>query len=159
MSSTLRGIPAAAGVAIGSCVLYDPKPPVIPQHQIAPEAITAEKERLQQAIKASMQEVSQLRDQVEARLGKEEAAIFDAHLLILEDEALLEAANQRIEQELMNAERALWDAAEEFAQILAGLSDSYLQARVADLHDIRTRDISHLQRNPNASLRFLSHPL
>ena len=159
MSSTLRGIPAAAGVAIGSCVLYDPKPPVIPQHQIAPEAITAEKERLQQAIKASMQEVSQLRDQVEARLGKEEAAIFDAHLLILEDEALLEAANQRIEQELMNAERALWEAAEEFAQILAGLSDSYFQARAADIHDIRTRVISHLQGKSNPSLRFLNQPV
>jgi phosphoenolpyruvate-protein phosphotransferase (PTS system enzyme I) len=159
MSSTLRGIPAAAGVAIGSCVLYDPKPPVIPQHQIALEAITAEKERLQQAIKASMQEVSQLRDQVEAKLGKEEAAIFDAHLLILEDEALLEAANQRIEQELMNAERALWEAAEEFAQILAGLSDSYFQARAADIHDIRTRVISHLQGKSNPSLRFLNQPV
>lgn len=159
MSSTLRGIPAAAGVAIGSCVLYDPKPPVIPQQKIAPEAATAEKERLRQAIKASMQEVSQLRDQVEARLGKEEAAIFDAHLLILEDEALLEGANQRIEQELMNAERALWEAAEEFAQMLAGLSDSYFQARAADIHDIRTRVISHLQGRSNPSLRFLSQPV
>jgi len=159
MSSTLRGIPAAAGVAIGSCVLYDPKPPVIPQHQIAPEAVTAEKERLQQAIKASMQEVSKLRDQVEAKLGKEEAAIFDAHLLILEDEALLGAAHQRIEQELMNAERALWEAAEEFAQILAGLSDSYFQARAADIHDIRTRVISHLQGKSNPSLRFLNQPV
>ncbi len=159
MSFTLRGIPAAAGVAIGSCVLYDPKPPVIPQNQIAPEAVTAEKERLQQAIDASMQEVSQLRDQVEARLGKEEAAIFDAHLLILEDEDLLGAAYQRIEQELMNAERALWEAAEEFAQALAGLSDSYFQARAADIHDIRTRVISHLQGKPNASLRFLSQPV
>jgi phosphotransferase system enzyme I (PtsI) len=159
MSFTLRGIPAAAGVAIGGCVLYDPKPPVIPQYQIAPEAVTAEKERLQQAIEASMQEVSQLRDQVEARLGKEEAAIFDAHLLILEDEALLGAAYQRIEQELMTAERALWEAAEEFAQILAGLSDSYFQARAADIHDIRTRVISHLQGKPNASLRFLNQPV
>ena len=159
MSFTLRGIPAAAGVAIGGCVLYDPKPPVIPQYQIAPEAVTAEKERLQQAIEASMQEVSQLRDQVEARLGKEEAAIFDAHLLILEDEALLGAAYQRIEQELMTAERALWEAAEEFAQILAGLSDSYFQARAADIYDIRTRVISHLQGKPNASLRFLNQPV
>ena len=159
MSFTLRGIPAAAGVAIGSCVLYDPKPPVIPQNQIAPETVASERERLQQAIEASMQEVSQLRDQVEARLGKEEAAIFDAHLLILEDEALLGAAYQRIEQKLMNAERALWEAAEEFAQILAGLSDSYFQARAADIHDIRTRVISHLQGKPNASLRFLSQPV
>ncbi len=159
MSFTLRGIPAAAGVAIGGCVLYDPKPPVIPQNQIAPETVASERERLQQAIEASMQEVSQLRDQVEARLGKEEAAIFDAHLLILEDEALLGAAYQRIEQKLMNAERALWEAAEEFAQILAGLSDSYFQARAADIHDIRTRVISHLQGKPNASLRFLSQPV
>src|SRR5215467_3336703 len=159
MSFTLRGIPAAAGVAIGGCMLYDPKPPVIAQDQIAPEAVAAEKERLQQAIDASIQEVSQLRDQVEARLGKEEAAIFDAHLLILEDEALLEAANQRIEQELMNAERALWEAAEEFAQVLAGLSDSYFQARAADIHDIRTRVISHLQGKSDTSLRFLSQPV
>ncbi len=159
MSFTLRGIPAAAGVAIGGCVPYDPKPPVIPQNQIAPETVASERERLQQAIEASMQEVSQLRDQVEARLGKEEAAIFDAHLLILEDEALLGAAYQRIEQKLMNAERALWEAAEEFAQILAGLSDSYFQARAADIHDIRTRVISHLQGKPNASLRFLSQPV
>ena len=159
MSFTLRGIPASAGVAIGGCVLYDPKPPVIAQDQIAPEAVAAEKERLQQAIDASMQEVRQLRDQVEARLGKEEAAIFDAHLLILEDEALLGAAYQHIEQELMNAERALWEAAEEFAQVLAGLSDSYFQARAADIHDIRTRVISHLQGKPNASLRFLSQPV
>jgi phosphoenolpyruvate-protein phosphotransferase (PTS system enzyme I) len=159
MSFTLRGIPAAAGVAIGSCILYDPKPPVIPQYQIAPEAVASERERLQQAIEASMQEVGQLRDQVKERLGKEEAAIFDAHLLILEDEALLGAAYQRIEQELMNAERALWEAAEKFAQILAGLSDSYFQARAADIHDIRSRVISHLQGKPNPSLRFLSQPV
>lgn len=159
MPSSLRGIPAAAGIAIGACVFYDPKPPFVPQHHIAPEAIALERERLAQAIEASMHEVSQLRDQVRERLGKEEAAIFDAHLLLLDDEALLAGAHQRIEQELMNAERALWEASEEFAQIIASLSDSYFQARAADIHDIRARIVSHLQGRPTSNLRLLNNPV
>jgi phosphotransferase system enzyme I (PtsI) len=158
MLSTLRGIPAAGGVAIGSCLLYDPSPPVIPQHQIVPEAVTAERERLQQAIAASVQEVSELRDQVQERLGKETAAIFNAHLLMLEDEALLEGAYQRIENELMNAEQALWESAEEFTQIIAELSDSYFRARAADMHDIRVRIVCHLQGRPIPHLGQMSKP-
>ncbi len=159
MPSTLRGIPAAGGVAIGGCLLYDPTPPVLPDHHVAPAAITSEKERLQRAIVASMQEVSELHDQVQARLGEETAAIFQAHLLMLEDEALLDGAYQRIDHELMNAERAFWDSAEEFAQIIAGLGDTYFQARATDLHDIRVRVVCHLQGRPSPQLHYLSKPM
>lgn len=98
-------------------------------------------------------------DTVQERLGAEEAAIFDAHLLMLEDEALLAGAYQRIEQELMNAERALWEAAEELAQIISALNDSYFQARAADVYDIRMRIICHLQGRPVANLRHLQQPV
>jgi phosphotransferase system enzyme I (PtsI) len=159
MVFTLHGIPAAQGVAVGSCVLYDSTPPTIEQQHIAPDAVSAEKEHLWAALAASRAEVTQLRDQVLARVGKEEAAIFDAHLLILEDEALLESAHTRIEEELMNAEWALWDAAEEFAQMLAALSDSYFQARATDIYDIRARVIAHLQGRSTAQLSHLSKPV
>ncbi|QBD78534.1 phosphoenolpyruvate--protein phosphotransferase [Ktedonosporobacter rubrisoli] len=158
MTIALRGTPAASGVAVGSYILYDPTPPLISHEQLVPEAVAAEKERLDRAIQASKQEITQLRDQVSERLGKEEAAIFDAHLLILEDEALLESAYQRIEDGLMNAEQALWEAADEFAQLLANLSDSYFQARATDIYDIRTRVICHLQGKPVPQLRHLQHP-
>ncbi|MDQ6643259.1 MAG: phosphoenolpyruvate--protein phosphotransferase [Chloroflexota bacterium] len=156
MLSTLRGIPAASGIAIGSCLLYDPTPPVIPQHQITLEAVPAERERLQHAIAASVEEVGKLRDQVQERLGKEAAAIFNAHLLMLEDEALLEGAYLRLEQELMNAERAIWESAEEFAQIIAELSDSYFRARAADMHDIRVRIVCHLQERSTPHLHHIT---
>lgn len=159
MSLTLQGTPAAGGVALGTCMLYDPTPPTVSQEQIAPEAVATERRRLELAVQASLDEITQLRDQVQARLGKQEAAIFDAHLLILEDEEFLAGAYQRIEEQLMNAEQALSEAADEFAQILAGLSDSYFQARAADIHDISTRVLRHLQGRPTSQLRHLSSPV
>ncbi len=158
MPETLRGIPATAGIAIGSCVLYDPTPPAISKDTISPSAVSAEKERLQQAIQASIVEVTVLRDQMQVRLGKEEAAIFDAHLLMFEDEALLDSANQHIENDLMNAEWAMWEAAEEFAQLLSQLEDPYFQGRAADIQDIRARVINHLQGRPTAQLRYMTEP-
>jgi phosphotransferase system enzyme I (PtsI) len=159
MSLTLQGTPAAGGVALGTCLLYDPTPPTVSQEQIAPEAVAGERRRLELAVQASIDEITQLRDQVQTRLGKQEAAIFDAHLLILEDEEFLAGAYQRIEEQLMNAEQALSEAADEFAQILAGLSDSYFQARAADIHDISTRVLCHLQGRPTSQLRHLSRPM
>lgn len=159
MSFSLHGVPAAGGVAIGSYLLYDPSPLHIPQQHITSEAVASERERLMQAIDMSMTEVAELRDLVEQRLGKEEAAIFDAHLLIMEDEALLDSTRLRIEEGLMNAEWALWGAAEEFAQVLAELGDSYFQARATDIHDIRSRIIGHLQGHSFAQLRHLTTPV
>ncbi len=158
MPVTLRGIPATSGIAIGGCMLYDPTPPSISKDTISPDAVAAEKERLQQAIQASIEEVTVLRDQVQAKLGKEEAAIFDAHLLMFEDEALLDSANQHIENDLMNAEWAMWEAAEEFSQLLSQLEDTYFQGRAADIQDIRARIINHLQGRSTAELRYMTEP-
>ena len=159
MTSSLRGIAAAPGIVIGRCAFYDTSPPLVPEHHIVPENVSHERERLAQAITASMHDITQLRDKVSQRLGKDEAEIFDAHLLILEDEALLTSAYQRIEEELVNAERALWEAAEEFAKMLAELTDSYFQARAADIHDIRIRILSHLQGHSLTQLQHLDSPV
>ena len=159
MSSILKGIPATGGVAVGRCLLYDPTPPLIPHEQITSDAIPAERERLLQAIHASALEVAQLRDSVEQRLGKDEAAIFDAHLMIIEDDTLIDGAQQRMESASMNAEWALWEATEEFAQTLAALDDSYFQARATDIYDIRTRIINHLQGRSTAQLQDINEPL
>ncbi len=159
MATALRGIAAAAGVAIGKCVVYDIAPPLVSNQHIVPEDISSERQRLTQAIAASMQDIARLRDRVASKLGPQEAEIFDAHLLILEDEELLAGAYQRIEQELMNAERALWEAAEEVAQVLAQLTDSYFQARAADIHDIRVRILSHLQGHSPVQLQNLDNPV
>ena len=159
MVVTLHGIPAAPGIVVGSCILYDSRPPLVPQETILPESLAAERMRLTKAIEEAAIEVKQLYEQVYVKFGKEEAAIFEAHLMILEDETLLAGAYQRMEEKLMNAEKALWDTAEEFVEIMAGLSDSYFQARATDIDDIRLRIISHLQGRPHNALDHLTRPV
>lgn len=158
MSTTLRGIPVSAGVALGNSLLYDPTPPTIPQDTLAASDVEREWERLRRAIDASVQDVTRLHDRIQAKLGAKEAAIFEAHLLLLEDEELLAGARQRIEHGLLNAARAFWETAEEFAQVLANLNDSYFQARAADIYDVRARVINHLLGRPTAQLHDLSEP-
>ncbi len=159
MAFSLHGIAAAGGVAIGRCIVYDPEPLQIPSHSISSDEVSHERSRLDEAIAASKREIEQIRDQVAIHAGSEEAAIFDAHLLILEDDALLEGAYERISDESMNAERALWETAEEFAQMLAQLTDSYFQARASDIHDIRSRIVSHLQHRSTTQLQHLTTPV
>jgi len=159
MAFSLHGIAAASGVAIGRCILYDPAPLLIPSHSITSDDVSEERVRLDEAILTSRREIEQIRDQVALHAGPEEAAIFEAHLLILEDDALLDGAYARIEDELMNAERAIWETAEEFAQLLAQLTDSYFQARATDIHDIRSRIVSHLQGRAAMQLQHLTSPV
>jgi len=158
MVYSLQGIGASDGFVIGYCVLYDPAPLTIPTHFITPREIASERARLDAAMHTSRREIEQLRDQIAIHFGKEEAAIFDAHLLILEDEALLDGTFQRLENELMNVERALWESATEFAQMLEQLGDSYFQARAADINDVSTRVVSHLQNKKLTHLQHLSEP-
>ncbi|GHO84695.1 phosphoenolpyruvate--protein phosphotransferase [Dictyobacter formicarum] len=159
MSSIVKGIPVTAGIAIGSWVVSDPTPPVVPKNHITPDAAEGEKARLQQAIEASIAEVTLLRDQVQARLGDEEAAIFGAHLLLFEDDTLLEGTHQRIDDEHMNVAWALAETTDEIAQMFAEMEDEYFRARAADVLDIRTRILNHLQGRPTAQLRYLKEPV
>src|SRR5947207_12818104 len=84
MSSTLQGTPAATGVAIGASYVYDPSPPQIATNQIVAGDVQAERARLDKALAVSKEDIELLRDHVLAHIGKEEAAIFEAHRSLLE---------------------------------------------------------------------------
>ncbi len=159
MSSTLRGIPAAAGIAVGTALLYNAASPQIVQEHIGMEAIQQERQRLADALRSSIEELDRLHARVLALAGKEEAAILEVHRMLLEDEELVEGANGRIENNLQNAEWAIWDAADEFAQLLANAGDSYFQGRAADIEDVRVRVVNALQGRKTLSLRYLEQPV
>ncbi|GCE27795.1 phosphoenolpyruvate-protein phosphotransferase [Dictyobacter alpinus] len=158
MSTSLKGIAVMGGIALGPWFVYDPTPPVVSKVRIEGTAVESEKARFQQAIEASIAEVTQLRDRVELQLGEEEAEIFDAHLLLFEDDTLLDGTYQRIEQEHKNAEWALSETTDEIAQMFAEIEDEYLRARGADIQDIRLRLLNHLQGRPTAQLDHLREP-
>jgi phosphotransferase system enzyme I (PtsI) len=155
----LQGIAASPGIAVGTAQVYDPRPLEVPRRSIEPGEVTAELRRLDAALARATEQVQQLRDRTAARAGEEEAAIFDAHLAMLADPALLEAVQAAIREQGMNAEAAVWDALEEYRQMLASLADAYLSARAADLVDIRRRLLAQLLGHEQLSLADLTEPV
>src|SRR6516164_8669215 len=140
--TTLHGIPGSPGLAVGAAVHLRPATMEVPRDPALDPA--AELARLDAALQATRREVQAARDSVAARTGEQyEAGIFDAHLLFLADEALLDPARRRI-RDGRNAADA-WDSA--VADAAAGwqrLTDSYQRERVGDLEGIRTQVLSHL---------------
>ncbi|MBC2709647.1 MAG: phosphoenolpyruvate--protein phosphotransferase [Desulfosarcina sp.] len=133
----LTGIPASPGIAIGPIALYRLAPIAVPERPI--ENPMNEWQRLQQAIEAAQKELHALRALATAQVGDYQAAIFDAHLLYLEDPALLDAAHRRIFDRKMNVEAAWQSAVEKMVAAYRDLEDPYQQARAADVIDMGQR--------------------
>ncbi|MBD2520142.1 phosphoenolpyruvate--protein phosphotransferase [Nostoc sp. FACHB-973] len=148
----LSGIAASGGVAIAPVVHYQPTPISITQYHVDdPET---EWQRLQAAIHIARQEIQAVFSQASFQIGDAEAAIFDAHLLFLEDPVLLEAAHHGILEHHINAEAAWQAAVDEVATSYHALEDSYLQERVDDVVDVGQRVLRLLTGNAPANLHL-----
>ena len=138
----LRGIPGSPGLAVGGAVHLRRSAVQVPREPAADPG--AELARLDAALAATRREVQAARESVAARTGEQyEAGIFDAHLLFLADEALLDPARRGI-REGRNAadawDRAVTDVEGEWER----LTDSYQRERVRDLDSLRTDVLGHL---------------
>jgi phosphoenolpyruvate-protein phosphotransferase len=134
---SVRAIPAATGIAIGP--LHQFKIAAIEVTETTSTADPPEnKKRLEQAIATAETELQSLHTQVMERIGAEEAAIFEAHMAILDDPGLFESACDRIEAGADAA--SAWQAAvDETAATLAAVKDELLAARALDIRDVGQR--------------------
>jgi phosphotransferase system enzyme I (PtsI) len=134
---TLQGIAASRGIAIGPVFHF--RRANLCFDRCTVENPAAEWARCQAALETAHEQLDDVYARAETESGAEEAAIFQAHAMMLEDPELLEAVRTAIEQGCINAESALSDAAEMYAQMLESLDDEYLRARAADVRDVATR--------------------
>src|SRR5699024_3094450 len=105
----------------------------------------AEKERLHKAIDTTKEELTHIRERAADKMGEEEARIFDAHRMLLEDPELVQTMETAIEENSHNAETALWNATDTFITLFEQMEDNaYMQERAADIRDVRKRVLSHL---------------
>lgn len=148
----LSGIAASSGVAIAPVVHYQPTPIAITEYHVNDAEV--EWQRLQAAIHIARQEIQAVFSQASFQIGDAEAAIFDAHLLFLEDPVLLEAAHHRILEHQINAEAAWQAAVDEVATSYHTLEDSYLQERVDDVVDVGQRVLRLLTGNAPGNLHL-----
>ncbi len=138
----LTGIPASAGIAIGPAFQYRPRLPQIETRTI--DNPDKEWQRLATAVATAKSEIKQLHTQAVAQVGEAEAAIFEAHLLFLEDPDFMNQVQNAIFEQKINAEAAWQQIAAVTADTYRNLDSAYMQARAADVLDVAQRVLRHL---------------
>ncbi len=144
---TLQGIGAAPGIAVGPAFLFQPADLRFERRAVDDPA--AEWVRLRRAVAVAGEQLAGVHKRAMDQLGNEQAAIFQAQLLMLEDPELLVAVQTAIEEQHLNAEAALSDAAAFYAEALDALDDEYLRARAADVRDVASRVLRILLGQPD----------
>ncbi|MCK5633675.1 MAG: phosphoenolpyruvate--protein phosphotransferase, partial [Anaerolineales bacterium] len=152
----LNGIPASPGIASGPVYFFQET-----ELKIEKRAITDPSDelvRFEEAMQIALEQIKVIRAKAESETSSEEAAIFDAHAMFLQDPTLLDAVRQAIEQQAINAETAVDEAVEAHAQTLESLDDEYIRARAADIRDVGHRVTSILLGIEQVDLSNLDQP-
>ena len=142
---TFTGIPVSNGIAIGRAFVYAGNTlSEIPRYSVSDGDVAAEWERLQTAIAKAAGEVKSLHEQASRQLSKEQADIFQAHLLMLEDAAFFEEIGDKLKETLRNIEWVVQDMCQDMCQKLMKLPDPSLRERASDIADVSRRVIDCL---------------
>ena len=142
VEGALAGLPASPGTAVGPVRHFRPPEIEVPQEPVAGPA--QEWAALEAAIREAAAEIRATRASVAARAGEQSAAIFDAHLLFLEDEELLSPTRAAVLDRVEGAGRAWKATIERAAAAWRALDDPYLRARAADLEAVGRQVLVHL---------------
>jgi phosphoenolpyruvate-protein phosphotransferase (PTS system enzyme I) len=139
----LQGIAVSPGVAIGEVLVMDTEGFRIPRRFLPRDAVEDELERLNKAIVAATAEIEHHREKVEKQLGKEYAAIFSAHMQMLNDRGLRSKLEEMIRQRHYSPEYSVSRALRHYAKVIQSL-DGVMQERASDIFDIEKRLLRHL---------------
>lgn len=142
----LKGIAASSGIAIAKAYLL--KEPDLSVEKRTVEDVDGELGRLDEAVRRSQKDLEMIREEVAENLGADKAAIFDAHLLVLNDPEMLTPIKDKIRTEKVNAESAVKETADMFIGMFEAMENEYMRERAADIRDVAKRILSHLLNVP-----------
>ena len=140
----MTGIGASEGVSIGKVLLFITEEIVVPETKDENSTIEAELAKLENGLKKSKTQLIAIREKVKEKMGEDKAAIFDGHIMLLEDDDLITEVEDKIKGDGLPAAKALHDGIIEYCDMISQLDDPYLRERAADLKDIGKRWLKNL---------------
>ena len=146
---TFEGKAIFKGIAIGNVLFYGAKEETVTRTSITDAA--AEVKRFEDAKEKAIEDLNKLHDEAVVKVGEENAAIFEVHAMLLDDEDFSDAVVNAIETQLVNAEYATAVAGENFSKMFAEMEDDYFRARAADMKDISERVVNVLLGKSDAA--------
>ena len=133
----LNGIPASSGIAIGKALLLNRSEMEVLQSVV--QNTELEKQRFINALGIAKGQLEQIKCDAEKNIGSENATIFDAHIMMLEDEELISMVCNKISDEKLNAEYALKLSIETFVVLFEEMENEYMRERASDIKDVSNR--------------------
>jgi len=142
----LRGLGVSPGIAMAEVSLSERVIFTSRREPISEQQVEEELKRLRRAVERTKEELRQLREQIQEKVGREEAFIFDAHLMMLDDQMLISSLERVITQEKVKSEWAISRVNAHFDKVFDSLADEYFQQRKTDLSDVLARVYRNLER-------------
>jgi phosphotransferase system enzyme I (PtsI) len=152
----VQGIPASQGIAYGQVFVYIQSNVEVPSYAVDPEKGIDEIARFDRALVITRQQISKIKNEVEKNIGPEEALIFDAHLMVLEDQALIGETIREFEGTGRNIETCFNKVAARYIQAFSEIDDEYLRERAGDIRDVAQRVLQNLLGQAENSLTRLA---
>src|SRR6266404_1048344 len=140
-----RGAGVSPGLARGVIHVVRDDLDDVARYHIEPSQIGNEIGRFETALVQTRVQILEMQQKIAEAIGAQDAAIFDAHLLVVEDRTLIDEVLRRLETERCNVEWAFQDVATHYAQTLSKIDDPYLRERALDIQDVTRRIIRNLQ--------------
>lgn len=157
---TLKGIPAAPGIALGNVVFVDDgEELLVPKRAITEEQIPGEVLRLEEALIKTRHQILDIQKRLSDDLGQEQAEIFNAHVLVLEDQSLREEVINGLKTQRLNVEAIFNDVVRRHLKAFSRTEDEYLRERTADINDVRKRVLRNLMGKRTDLLKELREPV
>jgi len=154
--TTLHGIPASEGIACGQIFLFARNLVEVPLHAVEAAKRGEEEARFERALVQARQQISKIQAQVEHNIGPEEARIFDAHLMVLEDQALISETIREFETTGLNIAACFNRVSTRYIKAFGEIDDEYLRERASDLRDVAQRVLQNLLGYADTSLSKLA---
>ena len=140
-----EGDGVSAGIARGKVHVVRDELDEVVRYRIAPSQVADEIARFETALIQTRMQILEMQQRIAESIGTKDAAIFDAHLLVVEDRTLIDEVLRKLETELCNVEWVFQEVATRYAETLNKIDDPYLRERALDIQDVTKRVIHNLQ--------------
>ena len=152
------GAGASPGIARGKIHVVRDELDDVPRYRIAPSQIADEIGRFEAALIQTRMQILKMQQRIAESIGAKDAAIFDAHLLVVEDRTLIDEVLRKLETDLWNVEWVFQEVATRYAATLSKIDDPYLRERALDIQDVSKRVIRNLQGKAPRAFLALTEP-
>src|SRR5213596_3661407 len=153
-----EGAGVSPGIARGQVHVVRDELDEVVRYRVASSQVTDEISRFETALIQTRMQILEMQQRIAESIGAKDAAIFDAHLLVVEDRTLIDEVLRKLETDLCNVEWIFQQVATSYAETLNKIDDPYLRERALDIQDVTKRVIRNMQGKAPKTFLALNEP-